>query len=179
MVDENSIDWQRKQFQTMMNLRNGTVDIMGTRPVKSVPLFYEESNRENASRSLGNIHGSSDLNQAYFSPENVDFVQQLIREDVYNRSGKQHIIGKQSEIELKIVMRSIYLQYSKNLQDDIQGQIIELNKLVINACVPKILMNIEQYLGFKKSISSLPVPLPRAQYLSSAGTKSTRMDRFL
>ena len=75
-------------------------------------------------------------------------------------------------------MRSVYLQYSKNLASDIAEQVSILNNLVVNICVPKIITNVEQYIGYKKDISGLPKPLPRPQNLSSAGTKSTRMTRF-
>ena len=75
-------------------------------------------------------------------------------------------------------MRSIYLQNSKNLATDVAGQIRELNRLVANEAVPSIIVNIEQYLGYKQKISTLPVPLARPQYLSSAGTKASRIDNF-
>jgi len=158
--------------------RNGVVDILGTRPEKSFPLFYEEKNTENASRSLGNIHGSNPLNKTFFSPQNVDLLQDTIRKSVFDRSNGVHIIGRQSDIELKIIMRSIYLQYSKNMSNNIDSQIKILNELVVNVCVPKIITNVEQYLGYKQDISKLPTPMPRSQNLSSAGTKSTRMTRF-
>lgn len=157
---------------------NGIVDIMGVSPEKSFPLYYEKSNNENASRSLGNIHGTNPLNTTFFSPENVEVLQQSVRKGVYDRSNGRHVIGKQSEIELKIIMRSVYLQYAKNISTNIAQQINVLNRLVINICVPKILTNIEQYIGYKRDISGLPKPLPRAQSVSSAGTKSTRMTRF-
>ena len=157
---------------------NGIVDIVGTRPEKAFPLYYEEKNTENAYRSLGNIHGSNPLNRAFFSKENVDILQDNIRKTVYDRTRGEHIIGRQSDVELKIIMRSVYLQYSKNLSTNIRQQVGILNKLVINICVPKIITNIEQYIGYKRDISSLPKPLPRPQNLSSAGTKSTRMTRF-
>ncbi len=157
---------------------NGIVNIMGTQPEKSFPLYYESGNTENASRSLGNIHGTNRLNQTFFSPQNVSTLQNSIRKAVYDRSNGTHVIGKQSEIELKIIMRSVYLQYSKNLDTEIPRQIAILNKLVVNICVPKIITNIEQYIGYKRDISGLPKPLPRPQNLSSAGTKSTRMKPF-
>lgn len=157
---------------------NGIVNIMGSRPEKSFPLFYEKNNVENSIRSLGNIHGKNPLNMAFFSHQNVNSLQDSIRKAVYDRSNGKHIIGKQSEIELKIIMRSIYLQYSKNLSSEISQQIAILNKLVVNVCVPKIISNVEQYIGYKHDISGLPKPLPRPQNLSSAGTKSTRMTRF-
>ena len=84
----------------------------------------------------------------------------MIRYNVYLRSGKKHIIGRQSDTQLQIIMRSIYLQNSKNLNTDIKGQIQELNKLVIDYCVPNILVEVEQYIQYKVSVSKIPEPLP-------------------
>jgi hypothetical protein len=57
------------------------------------------------------------LSRAFFSPENTKIIQNGIRRDVYDRSGeKRWVIDEQSADELQIVMRSIYLQYAKNLE---------------------------------------------------------------
>ena len=68
----------------------------------------------------------------------------------YRKSNGEYTIGRQSDVELKIIMRSIYLQNSKNLATDVAGQIRELNRLVANEAVPSIIVNIEQYLGYKQ-----------------------------
>ena len=40
-------------------------------------------------------------------------------------------------------MRSIYLQHSKNNDDKIQEQVRELNGLVLQYCIPNIIVNIK------------------------------------
>ena len=69
-------------------------------------------------------------------------------------------------------MKSIYLQYGKNLKTNIQGQVKNLNILVLDYCVPNIISNIELYLGYKKSVSMLPKPLELPKYISDAGTRT-------
>ena len=54
-------------------------------------------------------------------------------------------------------MRSVYLQYSEIYQL-ISQQIQRLNKIVVNESVPNIMSSIKQYLGYRKEVSSLPVP---------------------
>ena len=76
-------------------------------------------------------------------------------------------------------MRSYYLQYSKNLPTNINTQINELNKMVINWSVDEILTNIKQYINYKKSVSALPMPLERAQLPSQKGTKSLELKSFI
>ena len=75
-------------------------------------------------------------------------------------------------------MRSFYLQYSKNLDTNIREQIMELNNMVINYCVPKILSEIQQYIGYKQDISKLPDPIDRSVNLSVKGTKTLILNNF-
>ena len=172
-------NFQNMNFNTMMKLRNGTVDIMDSRPGLSTPLFAQEKNQDSFNKeAVRNVHSQSRLNIEFFSQKNIDILQDYIRSEVYRKSGGEYTIGRQSDVELKIIMRSIYLQNAKHLPSDVAGQIRNLNKLVAIEAVPKIITNVEQYLGYKQKISNLPVPLARPQYLSSAGTKSTRLDNF-
>ena len=60
-------------------------------------------------------------------------------------------------------MRSIYLQNSKNQDNNIQKQIKELNSLVLDYSVPNIIVGVQQYMGYKKDVSSIPEPIPLAQ----------------
>jgi hypothetical protein len=136
---------------------------------------------ENPSQALlrGNWSENT-LSQAFFGPENVALIQQQIKRTVYEESGpKRWVIDDQSVDEIQIVMRSLYLQYAKNQDNDIPGQVRELNRLVINWCVPRILSEIGMYHYYLNDISKLPVPLEHAISLSSAGTKSLPFRKFM
>ena len=85
---------------------------------------------------------------------------------------KKHIISKQSTLQLEIIMRSIFLQFSKNLRNNLKEQIDQLNSYVIDFSVNRILSGISQYLGYKKDISNLPTIMDYPEYLSTAGEKS-------
>jgi hypothetical protein len=120
------------------------------------------------------------LSKAFFGPENTQILQNAIRKTVYDRSGdKRWVIDEQSADELQIVMRSLYLQYAKNLEFDIPGQIKDLNDLVVEWCVPRIMSEIGMYQYYLNDISKLPVPLPQPISLSSAGTKSLPFRKFM
>ena len=90
------------------------------------------------------------------------------------KTDKKHIIGKQSEIELEVIMRSIYLQHSPNLPNQIKEQIKYLNDLVVNWCVEKIIPELYQYLGYLKEVEYMPIPLDLPLNLSSKGSRSLR-----
>lgn len=111
------------------------------------------------------------LNQVYMSPENIENVQQTIRYNVWIQSNKQHVIGKQSEIDLQIIMRSIYLQYGKNLPYNIKEQIRDLNDLVVQEATSKILSQIQQHLYYLFDASTQPMPLQTPISTNSKGLK--------
>lgn len=125
----------------------------------------------------GNM-SSNNLNRTFFSPANVQIVQNKLRRDVYDRSGGEYLIDEQSVDELLIVMRSMYLQYGKNQPTNIPGQIMELNELVADWCVPKILAECSMHKTYLKDIQSLPVPMAHPVLLTKSGTKSGIFDRF-
>ena len=113
------------------------------------------------------------VSDAFFTRENVQRIQAAIRKGVYDASGpRKYEISDQSAEELTMIMRAMYLQYSKNSPYDVQGQISTLNDMVIKWCVPRILSEVDGYFHYLKDISTLPVPLAQPIHLSSAGSRS-------
>ena len=113
------------------------------------------------------------LSNAFFTRTNAERLQQEIKKEIYRMSGpKKYAIDDQDVDELKMIMRAMYLQYAKNSPFNIDGQIAELNKMVIDWAAPRIMSEIDQYAYYLKDISTLPVPLTHPTNLSSAGTKS-------
>ena len=125
----------------------------------------------------GNVQ-STPLNRAYFSPGNVQIVQNKLRREVYERSQGEFLIDEQSVDELLIVMRAMYLQYGRNLPTDIPGQIAELNQIVADWCVPKILAECSMHKTYLRDIQTLPTPMEHPMMLTRAGSKSAAFDRF-
>ena len=80
---------------------------------------------------------------------------------VYKASNGRFNIGYQNEDTLKIIMRSMFLQHSANLCTNITEQIVELNKLVVDYCVPKLCSEASAYIKYKNDVSTLAVPLNR------------------
>ncbi len=69
-------------------------------------------------------------------------------------------------------MRSIYFQYGKNANNNINKQVLDLNTRVIDWCVPEILSNIKQSEQYKIDISTLPIPLDRSTLPSQKGLRT-------
>ena len=104
----------------------------------------------------------------------MDEIQAGIKYNVYIKTDKKHIIDKQSEVELEIIMRSIYLQHSPNLPNNIKEQIRYLNQLVIDWCVETIITEIYQYYGYLKEVEFMPVPIDLPLNLSSKCSRTLR-----
>ena len=118
------------------------------------------------------------LNQTFFSKENTDIIQNAIRHHVWSASNHQFKIGRQSDTELNIIMRSVYYQYAKNQPDNIRGQIEVLNKMVLNECVPKIMSSIQQYLSYTVDLVKGPQYMDHPKNVSNAGSKSLQYKLF-
>lgn len=160
-------------------------------PRKNYSLYSEtEAADSYAKEALRGIHTVSELSNLYFSRKNVNELRNLIRYFTFINSGgvfdnqgipikdTGHIVGKQSETELIILMRYIYLQNSgfptNCSMDIIQREIDRLNKLVIEQAVPRIIQEAEGHLGYIRDASRLPTPIPRALATSNKGLKILR-----
>jgi hypothetical protein len=163
-------------------MTNGRVNFgrAGVTPASQLPGFdYRtttvQSEADDAIR--GNVMATP-LNQTFFSPANVQIVQNKLRRDVYDRSGGEFLIDNQSVEELLTVMRAMYLQYGKNQPTRIREQIEELNQIVADWAVPKIVAECSMHKTYLHDIQNLPVPLSQPVFLSQKGTKSSSFDRF-
>jgi hypothetical protein len=99
------------------------------------------------------------LSKAFFSQENIQMLQNGIRSGVYERSNGQYLIAPQDCDSLKIIMRSIYLQYSANQPFNVTQQIEELNKIVLNYCIQQVYGEAQGYLKYIDDASTLVVPI--------------------
>jgi hypothetical protein len=120
------------------------------------------------------------VSMAFFSPENMTLLQNATRREIYEKSGpKQWVIEAQDIDELKIIMRSIYLQYGQNRPDGINQQVQDLNRTVLDWIVPRVLSEVQYYFYYLNDISHMPVPIERPMLLSQAGTKTFALQKFI
>ena len=135
--------------------------------------------RAGVANTISQLYSGNCLTELFFSKENINIIQEGIINSVYNTSEGKYTISRQSDQELTIVMRSIYFQYGKNLNFNINEQIKELNTKVIRWCVNEIITNINQYMEYRTSVSTLPMPMERAQLPSQKGTKTLEIKSFI
>lgn len=156
--------------------QNGRVIDLSTRENKDFPMFSSNNNNNDSfkSNALKHIHVQTKLSLVFFSEANMQRVQNMIRYNVYIKSDKQFVIAPQSAIELQIIMRAIYLQHAKNLDYNISEQVQELDDMIVNFSVPKIINEVIQYNGYLKQLEYLPIPEDRPVNMSSRGTRTLR-----
>lgn len=105
------------------------------------------------------LWNATPLSQVFFSQENIQIIQNGIRSGVYKRSNGQYVIGDQDCDSIKIIMRSVFLQYSANKPSSIPQQIIELNNIVLNYCVQQVYSEAQGYMKYMDDVSTLVVPI--------------------
>lgn len=132
----------------------------------------------NYNEALKGTISSNPLSKLFFSAQNIEALQQGIRYLVYTKSCNKHVIDRQSEEDLRIVMRSVYLQNAKHQPDNIQEQVKELNTIVLRWCVPKILNEIDAYMQYRSEISKNPIPIERSKNDNVYGTKTLELKQF-
>lgn len=99
------------------------------------------------------------LSKAFFSQQNQQILQNGIRAGVYNRSNGKYVISQQSNSDLKMIMRSIFLMQSENRMTHQVDQIRELNAHVLDYCIPRVFGEAQGYIKYLHDASTLAVPL--------------------
>jgi len=158
---------------------NGRVNIMGDTTAvftlsDSIPVNQTASYRD---AMTGNWYNTS-LSDAYFSKDNIQMIQNGIRYGVYNKSNGQYLIGNQNYDELKIIMRSIFLQNTKNHSTNISEQIKALNELVLQYAIGQIYGEAEGYMKYKRDASTLVVPIT-PPVMSKPSDKQLVLKKFI
>jgi hypothetical protein len=113
------------------------------------------------------------INSRFFNRKNVDYLQKIIAGTVQKRIGMR--IDRQSDDELLILMRAVYLENSAVNYDDVQGEVARLNDEVVAKAVPIVSSNVLQYVTYLRDASTMPVMLSGPQSTSIKGTKTLNM----
>jgi hypothetical protein len=144
--------------------------VLDNEPIQTYELYEGEMQTHSFQNSLQGIQDKSVLSKAFFSQRNIDCIQKNIQKKVLQNTNYR--IGRQSDLQLQIIMRSIYLQFSKNLECDYAQQIKQLNQKVSDYSVDRISIEMSQFLEYRKEVSKMPDPISLPKNLSNAGEKS-------
>ena len=143
--------------------------------------LYENNNVKNdKSNNMTGTFTKTNLTELYYSQSNIDLLQESIIKGIYTHpETRKQKISKQSEDELLIIMKSIYLQHCKNKPYNIQKQIYDLNKLILDYCIPNIVSSIKQYIGYINDITKEQTVMDKPQFVSNKGDKTLMPRHFI
>lgn len=134
-----------------------------------------------------NLYGETPLTFLFFSKQNIDNIQKIIKFIVHREIG--YVIDDQSTNELLIIMRAIFLEYSlhpklpdpKMSQDEqielmakYTKEVSRLNTILVNHIVPKIVSQVQQYVDYLKDASEQPYHMDKPQNDSVKGQRQYR-----
>ena len=105
------------------------------------------------------------LSKVYFSAENIQIIHNALVAKVYEMSNGRYKLMPQNIDNLKVVMKSYYLQYAEHKEDNITQQIERLNKLVIDDIVPRLYGNAISYEKYTHDQSTIALPMERQQHI--------------
>jgi hypothetical protein len=146
---------------------NGTPFFLQDKIVQDKRTMYDNLKYTQQNTAVSNL---------FFSVKNVQIIQNALRAGVYHMSNQKYIIDEQNKDVINIIMRAMFLQHSINQPTNLTKQIVDLNKIVIDYCVPKIYSEVEGYILYKKDASTLAVPLDKP--ISEYTDKTLELHKF-
>jgi hypothetical protein len=175
------------------NEKTGDIFITSTvedlKPPKRFGMTIDDQSlsESNTSALFRGLYGETLLTFLYFSKKNVQSLQNLIKFVVHRETG--FVIDTQSNKELLIVMRSIFLEYGahpKLIDDSMSAQerarlyesytkeVSRLNEIVVNTVAGKVVSEMLQYLGYLKDASQMPEQMQRPKNDNISGQREYR-----
>jgi hypothetical protein len=186
-MEKNSNNGQNKNSENKNSVNknsvnnNGRIDLLSPPDISKLFAIYDKIPANQCTTFRNATLGQwvdTPLSLAYFSKENIQIIQNGIRAGVYHKSNGQYVIGSQDYDTLKIIMRSIFLQYSSNLPTNIPGQIKELNKMVLDFAIPSVFGETQGYIKYLYDASTLVVPLAQPIFDSNNDRKNYKMPNW-
>ena len=140
-------------------------------PIPPAVLFAPEPSLESSiiKERIHYRHSATEVNSLFFCPENMDLLQDRIRTMV--RGMVNADIDRQSDVDLKLVMRSYYLQYAGE-------SVEELNERVASFCANRVAVEVEAYRYYRKDILDFPAPIARPLDTQVYGTRTGELKSF-
>ena len=114
--------------------------------------------------------------RSFFSKANLDYLQEEIIKQIYQKSCGNFKISRQDDDQLLIIMRSMYLQYTRNLPFDIDGQVADLNKQVLLYAIPNVMTRVQGYIGYYKDQATPNKFLSNPNYVSPSPLSGVSFD---
>jgi hypothetical protein len=127
---------------------------------------------------VGHIHKETPLNKIFFSSENIEYLQREIQNQVRSMSGGKYNIGRQSDDDLKIIMRSYYLMFGQNNPNMVEQELHQLNSRVVGYSAGKIFSEVDFHMFYLKDIEDFAPPIANPTNVHVFGTRTGELKSF-
>ena len=127
-----------------------------------MPAIFESGNKFKQISKKYNNHDTEILNKVkkiFYSDENVNNIQKMLKKNVYDKSNKKYIIKPQNKQDLFITMREFFNYSTIDYDRDISNQVYDLNKKIVDAITPDIILEIGLYKKKMNDLYHTPDPL--------------------
>lgn len=131
---------------------------------------------ERVAENINYRHEETPLNRVFFSEANMDVIQNRVIELVEQLGNVR--ISRQSDIDIKLIMRSYYLQYARNDPTEVSNELAELNDRVVNFAANRIMVEVKAYKFYRKDIMDFPEPIARSIDTKVYGTRTGELKSF-
>jgi hypothetical protein len=138
------------------------------------PALYNDVRKE----LVGHQHTATPLNTTFFSDTNIEHLQQRIQDQVFMMSGNKHRIDRQSDDDLKLIMRSYYMMFGKNNPDNVSGDLADLNARVVGYAAAKIYSELDFYLFYLNDIQDFAPPIANPMNVNVYGSRTGELKSF-
>lgn len=127
-------------------------------------VLYDVFEMATCTRDLGPAVSCEDpIARSFAGTRNVELLNSKIVSGVYEASQGRFRIGRQSQLELTSIMRSVYSNEARHLPGDVTGQVARLNASVLAYAIPQIVSEAEMhayYMWDREQENRAPIPPP-------------------
>jgi hypothetical protein len=144
-------------------------------------VLYETFEMATCTRDLGPAVNCDDpVARSFAGLHNVDHLNTEIINGVYEASQGRFRIGRQSQLELTSIMRSVYSNEARHLPGDVAGQVASLNASVLAYAIPQIVSEAEMhayYMWDREQEHRAPIPRFQANSGQTERTETAAQPR--
>jgi len=139
------------------------------------PSLFEDDVRTDM---VGHIHTVTPLNSVFFSIANIDLLQRRIHDQVKAMSGGKYSISRQSDDNLRVIMRSYYLMFSRNDPNTVAQELEELNSRVVGYAAGKIYSEVDFHMFYLNDLEEFAPPIANPVNTGVMGTRTGELKSF-
>lgn len=123
-------------------------------------------------------HSATPLNTVFFSKDNIDHLQREIQRQVLSMSGGKYNVDRQSDDDLRIIMRSYYLMFGRNDPSNVSGELSDLNSRVIGYSAGKIFSEVDFHLFYLQDLEQFAPAIANPVNTQIYGTRYGELKSF-